>query len=170
MVCTCTYIYIWYVTCTYMFMHSYICNVCCTYIYIDVDTCLDIAQTRTLLCSFTTTLHFPSGPISLATQASLSAKQEQLLLSSLLPGTSLFNWQTTQERLATPKLPQPLVHLIHIAATPGLASHLLLQCHSCPQGNQNSCAVVLLRNGRGKVTSQEQGDQWNSTHHVEIIV
>ncbi len=90
MLCTCTYIYIWDVTCTYVFMHSYICMyVVHTYIYIDVDTCLDTVQT--FLCSFTTTLHFPSGQISLAMQASLSSAQEQLLLSSLLPGTSLFN-------------------------------------------------------------------------------
>jgi hypothetical protein len=92
MLCTCTYIYIWYVTCTYMFMHSYICMyiVQSTYICMDVKTCLDIVQTR--LCSFTTTLHFPLGLISLATQASLNSAQELLLLlSSLLPGTNLFN-------------------------------------------------------------------------------
>ena len=45
------------------------------------------------------------------------------------------------------------------------ASHPLLQCHSCSQGSQTTCAVVLLRNDRGQVTSQEQGDQWYSTHH-----
>ncbi len=65
----------------------------CTYICVDVDTvtCLDTVQT--LLCSVTTTLHFPSGPISLATPASVSTapRQEPLLQSSLLPGTSLFN-------------------------------------------------------------------------------
>ncbi len=90
--------------------------------YINVNICLDTAQTR--LCMFITTLHFPSSPISLATQAvSLSYAQEPLLLSCLLPGTSLFNPQTsetTQARLATPKLPQPLFHLIHIAAKPAI--------------------------------------------------
>ncbi len=74
----------------YIHVHAFLyLYVCCTYIYIGVDTSLDTVQT--LLCSFTTTLHFPSGQISLATQASLSSAQEQLLLSSLLPGTSLFN-------------------------------------------------------------------------------
>ncbi len=61
----------------------------CTYTCIDVNICLDTVQTR--LCSFTTTLHFPSGPINLAMPVSLSSAQEPLLLSSLLPGTSLFN-------------------------------------------------------------------------------
>ena len=60
-------------------------------------------------------------PISLATQAaSLSSAQEPLLLSCLLPGTSLFNRQTTQAQLATPKLPQPMFHLVRIAAKPAI--------------------------------------------------
>jgi hypothetical protein len=56
------------------------------YLFSDCIFCI-------LLCSFTTTLHFPSGQISLATQASLSSAQEPepLLLSRLLHGTSLFN-------------------------------------------------------------------------------
>jgi hypothetical protein len=48
---------------------------------------MDIVQTR--LYSFTTTLHFPSGQISLAMQASLSSVQAPLLQSSLLPVISL---------------------------------------------------------------------------------
>ncbi len=67
----------------YIHVHEFIyLYVHCTYTCIDVNICLDTVQTR--LCSFTTTLHFPSGPISLATPASLSSEQEQLLLSSLL--------------------------------------------------------------------------------------
>jgi hypothetical protein len=74
------------------------------YIDIDISWCMDTVHTR--LCMFTTTLHFPSFPISLATPASLCSAQEPLLLSYRLLGTSLFNWQTTRARLATPKLPQ----------------------------------------------------------------
>jgi hypothetical protein len=123
----------------YIQVHAFLyLYVCCTYIYIDVDTCLDTVHT--LLCSFTPTLHFPSGQISciisLATQASLSSEQEQLLLSSLLPGTSLFNEQTTQAQLAMPKLPQPLVHLIHIAA----ANH----CCSVTAAHLEARPLVLL--------------------------
>ncbi len=50
---------------------------------------------HTRLYSFTTTLHFPSGQISLATQASLSLSSAQALLLqsslSLLPVISLLN-------------------------------------------------------------------------------
>ncbi len=74
----------------YIHVHEFISlYVHCTYTYIDVYLCLDTVQTR--LCIFTNTLHFPSGPISLATPASLSSALEPLLRSSSLPGTSLFN-------------------------------------------------------------------------------
>ena len=48
-----------------------------------VNICMDIVQTR--LYSFTTTLHFPSGPISFVTPASLSSAQALLLQSSWCP-------------------------------------------------------------------------------------
>ena len=60
-----------------------------TYTFMNVNICMDTVQTR--LYSFTTTLHFPSCLISLATPASLSSAQEPLLLSSLLPVISIFN-------------------------------------------------------------------------------
>ncbi len=41
-------------------MYIHVCN--CTYFCMDVNICMDTVQTR--LYSFTTTLHFPSGPIS----------------------------------------------------------------------------------------------------------
>ena len=56
---------------------------------INVNICMNVVQTR--LYSFTTTLHFPSGQISLAMQASLSSVQALLLQSSLLPVISLLN-------------------------------------------------------------------------------
>ena len=68
----------------YLYVHG-------TYTFMNVNICMGTVQTR--LYSFTNTLHFPSGPISLATPASLSSAQEPLLLSSLrvLPVISLFN-------------------------------------------------------------------------------
>jgi hypothetical protein len=61
---------------------------------------------------------------SLATPASLSPTQEPLLLSSLLPGTSLFNRETTQAQLATPKL---------LSLNPGKVWHFMLSSVSgCP--------------------------------------
>ncbi len=52
-----------------------------TFIYVNVCTYMILWQTR--LYSFTTTIHFPSGPISLVTPASLSSAQALLLQSSL---------------------------------------------------------------------------------------
>ena len=66
----------------YLYVHG-------TYTFMHVNICMDTVQT--CLYIFTTTLHFPSCPISLATPASLSSAQEPLLLSSLLPVISLFN-------------------------------------------------------------------------------
>ncbi len=66
----------------YLYLHS-------TDMFINVNICMDTVQTR--LYSISTTLHFPSGPIILATPTSLSSAQEPLCLSSLLPGISLFN-------------------------------------------------------------------------------
>ncbi len=94
-------------------------------------------------------LHFPSGPISLATPASLSSAQEPLLLSSLLPVTSLFNWQTTQLWLATPKLPQPRVYLIHIAATLAIHSFSVTAAH---REARPLVLAVLVRNVWGRVS------------------
>ena len=110
----------WNVYTKYIHIHIYIyVYVICTYMFINKYICIYMVQTR--LYSFTTTLHFPSGLISLAMQASSSA-QAQLVQSSLLPVIrSLLNWQTTQALLATSKLSQPLCYLIHIAATPAIS-------------------------------------------------
>ena len=68
----------------YDYIHMYIH---CTYTFIIVYICIYIVQAR-LYC-FKTTIHFSSGPISLATPASLSSPQATLLQSSLLPLISL---------------------------------------------------------------------------------
>ena len=52
-----------------------------TYMFINVNVCMYMVQTR--LYSITTTLHFPSGLISLVTPVSLSSAQALLLQSSL---------------------------------------------------------------------------------------
>ncbi len=60
----------------------------CTHTFMIVNMCMYIVQTRLRLYSSTTTLHFSSGPISLATQASLSSVQAPFLQSCLLPSLS----------------------------------------------------------------------------------
>ena len=62
-----------------------------TYTVMNIYSCMYILQTRLYSDSFTTTLHFPSGPISTSTHASLSSAQAPLLQSSLLPVISLLN-------------------------------------------------------------------------------
>ena len=74
-----------------MYIHVYECKVMyvhCTYTFMIVNMCMYIVQTRLRLYSSTTTLHFSSGPISLATQASLSSVQAPFLQSCLLPSLS----------------------------------------------------------------------------------
>ena len=64
-----------------MYIHVYECKVMyvhCTYTFMIVNMCMYIVQTVTRLYSSTITLHFPSCPISLATQASLSSAQASL--------------------------------------------------------------------------------------------
>ena len=69
-----------------MYIHVYECKVMyvnCTYMFMIVNVCMYIVQTRLRLYSSTTTLHFSSGPISLATQASISSVQAPFLQSCL---------------------------------------------------------------------------------------
>ncbi len=86
-VCTCTWICI-HVCST----HLYECKVMyvhCTYTFMIVNMCMYIEQPRLRLYSSTTTLHFSSGPISLAvTQASLGSAQAPFFQSCLLPSLS----------------------------------------------------------------------------------
>ena len=84
------------------------------YQYIPVQTCTYIHTW------FTTTLHFESGSIRLATPTSLQSTLVSFIAGSVLPVSSLLDCQTTQAWLASPKLPQPRVDLIDIAAVPSI--------------------------------------------------
>jgi hypothetical protein len=121
----------------YLHVHEFTSlYVYCTYICIDVNTCLDTVQT--CLCSFTSTLHFPSGPISLATPASLSSTQEQFLLSSRPAFLAPIFSTDRPPRSGLPAQTATATGSLHTHCCP--AGHQLLQCHSCPQGSQTSCA------------------------------
>jgi hypothetical protein len=68
-----------------------------------------------------------------------------------------------QAWLATPKLPRPRVYLIHIAATQAI------RCCSVTATQREARSLVLavlVRNCWGRVTGQEQWDQWKSDHHI----
>ncbi len=71
-----------------MSIHCMHMSIHCMYMYIQCMYMMDTVQTR--LYRFSTTLHFPSGPISLAMPVSLSSVQEPLLLSS--PLNNWVNW------------------------------------------------------------------------------
>ena len=110
-------------------------------------------------------VHFESFVFRLAPTTSLNCTRTTFEPVSLHFFFSCLNWQTTQALLATSKLPQPLVYLIHIAATPAI------RCCSVTGAHWEArplVLTVLVRNGRGWVASQEQGhpSQWNSVHQA----
>ena len=93
--------------------------------YIQVYTSIDKCTLRYILRytfmyahkKVTTTFHFESGLIRLATLASFPSTLEPFIAYSIHPlGGSILHRQTTQAGLATPKLPQPGVNLVGIAA------------------------------------------------------
>ena len=75
-----------------------------------------------ILTQITLTLHFRPGRIIIATATSLLQTLVRCFASSILPlsRASLLDCQANQARLATPKLPQPRVNLIDVAATPAI--------------------------------------------------
>ncbi len=63
---------------------------------------------------------FQSGKITFATLTSLLHTLVLCFAGSNLPLCSLLDCQATQARLATSKLPQPLVNLVDVVATPAI--------------------------------------------------
>ena len=100
-----------------------------------------------------TTLHFKSGAICLAMPTSLSWTLVPVNAGRLLPVFSVFNWQTTQARLATSKLPQPRVNLIDIAATPAIHRCGISAAH---RETWIPALVEHVRDRWSRVSSQKQ--------------
>ena len=73
-----------------------------------------------ILTQITLTFHFLSGRSIIATATSLLLTLVLCSAGSILPLSSLLDCQATQARLATPKLPQPRVNLIDVAAAPAI--------------------------------------------------
>jgi hypothetical protein len=69
---------------------------------------------------YQTHFNFLSGLIRLATPTSLRRTLLPVHVLSELPIGSLLNRKTSQAWLSAPKLPQPLVDLIDIAAAPAI--------------------------------------------------
>jgi hypothetical protein len=73
-----------------------------------------------ILTQIALTLYFQSGTITLATLMSLLPMLVRSFAGRILPIRSLLDCQASQARLATPKLPQPRVNLIDVAAAPSI--------------------------------------------------
>jgi hypothetical protein len=87
-----------------------------TYQYILV--CTGDVQVHTYAVHTHTSFQF--GTIAFATLTSLLHTLVLCFAGSNLPLSSLLYCQATQARLATSKLPQPLVNLVDVAATPAI--------------------------------------------------
>jgi hypothetical protein len=86
----------------------------------------------------TTTFHFESGLIRLATLTSFQSKLEPFIACSILPLCSILHRQTTQAGLAAPQLPQPGVNLKDIAVR--LPSSAAASAGRSQTGSRNPCA------------------------------
>jgi hypothetical protein len=90
---------------------------------------------------------------------------ESQLLAEAAPSEQPPSWHqsfqlTDHPGVACPaKTATATIHLIHIAATPAICCCSVTAAH---QEARPLVLAVLVRNGRGRVTSQEQRDQWNS--------
>ncbi len=111
----------------------------------------------------TVTLHLQSGLIRLAPPTSLHCTLVPFIPVSLPPFFSLLNWQTTQAWLATPKLPQPQVNLIDIAATPAVHRCWVSTAH---WETRILSLAVQVRDHWRCVSSQKQRHKGDSAHHV----
>jgi hypothetical protein len=116
----------------------------------------------------TYTLHthtsFQSGTIAFATLTSLLPTLVRCFAGSNLPLCSLLDHsQAAQARLATSKLPQPLVHLVDIAAAPAI-----LRSSVCTTRRETRILVlaVLVLDCRSRITIQKAGHQGDSSHQV----
>ena len=95
--------------------------------------------------------------------ASLHCTLDLFLVPSTFPDCSLRHRETTQTGLAAPKHPEPMVNLIHIAATPAIIIGRVSAAH----GESRPLVLAeLVWDRRSRVTSQKQGNQGHSAQHV----
>ncbi len=131
-----------------------------TYRYIQVHT----SSSWYTHTKVTTTFHFKSGLIRLATPASFPTTLEVSLACSFLPLSSLLDCQTTQAGLAAPKLPQPWVDLIDIAAPPSVS------CSSSGAAEREAWILALAEHvwdcWSGVTSYQKTWDKGGPAHHV----
>ncbi len=111
------------------------------YIHVHTGICCYVR----IHTNITTTFHFESGLIRLATPTIFPSTLEPFIACSILPLHSILHCQTTLAGLAAPKLPQPGVNLIDIAAPPSI-------CCRCVGATEREAGILalaeLVRDGR----------------------
>jgi hypothetical protein len=100
-----------------------------------------------------------------ATPTSLCSTLLTLQTGSCFPAFSVNNIQTAQVtvRLPTSKLPQPRVHLEHVAPLPAISCCCVCTAH---WESRSLVFAVLVWNGRSRAASKEQGHQGHPAYHV----
>ncbi len=108
-------------------------------------------------------MYFESGWIRLAMTYCRCCTLVPSIAHSILPFCGLFDAQASQVGLAAPKLAQPRVDLIDIAAPPSV------RCSSVGAAILEACILALaeyVRDCWSRVTSQKQWHKRNSAHHI----
>ena len=109
------------------------------------------------------TVYFESGWIRLAMTYCRCCTLVPCIAHSILPFCGLFDGQASQAGLAAPKLPQPRVDLIDIAAPPSV------RCSSVGTAIREARILALaeyVRDCWSRVTSQKQWHKRSSAHHI----
>ncbi len=150
----------------YIHVHEFISlYVHCTYTCIDVNTCL---ESNFGLCTDTSVqLHnhtsFPIRP-----DQPCDAGESQLRAGAA-PSEQPSSWHQSFQLTDHPGV-ACLAQTATATGSPHTHCCPAVRCCSVTAAHREArplVLAVLVRNGRGQVTSQVQADQWNSAHHVE---
>ena len=110
-----------------------------------------------------TTLYLESGMSRLASPSCLGCPLVPCIACGILPLPSLLDGQAPKAGLAAPKLPQPRVDFVDIAAPSSV------QSSSVGTAKWEACFLALaehVRDSRSRVTSQKQWDKRDPAHHI----
>ena len=110
-----------------------------------------------------TTLYLESGSSRLASPFCLGCPLVPCIACDFLPLPSLLDGQAPKAGLAAPKLPQPRVDFVDIAAPSSV------QSSSVGTAKWEACFLPLaehVRDSRSRVTSQKQWHKRDPAHHI----
>ena len=110
-----------------------------------------------------TTLYLESGSSRLASPFCLGCPLVPCIACDFLPLPSLLDGQAPKAGLAAPKLPQPRVDFVDIAAPSSV------QSSSVSTAKWEACFLALaelVRDSQSRVTSQKQWHKRDPAHHI----